>query len=712
MEKFTIDYSTKNIPLPSKKLYLKSLTDKVEKVIKRMRWKAFYFDNDAPDDEERKETYGFKTLNCPPQHNDLKNFENDLHGMIKTINFKPSSNHFQDRLKQDINKIKSSEKAFIPADKTRNFYEMTKSSHDKLYYENVTQNYKKSDKTFYNEINMEAKEIAEKLNLSDRIECLAQNNAFITLKDHKDDFISRPKCRLINPAKPELGKVSKVNIESINNIVREKTKVHQWHNSDDVITWFTNIKRKKSCVFVQFDIEEFYPSITKKLVEKAIEHASKYTTISEEQKRIILHSRKSLLFTNGQHWIKSKGDKDFDVTMGSYDGAELCELVGLFILYRLSEKYGIEISGLYRDDGLSCFEINNGHDADKIRKDFIQLFREEFDLKITIDTNLTTVNFLDITLNLLDGTYKPYNKPNSNPVYVHAKSNHPPNIIKRIPTMISERISKISSNKEIFDRASQLYNDALQSSGYTEKLTYKPPSTKRTKSRPRKIIWFNPPFSTNVKTNVAKRFLSIVDKNFPKNHRLHKIFNRNNLKVSYSCLPSVSRIISAHNKKVLNDPIDPNNNNEKLCNCRIKNECPLNGNCLVKEVIYKCNVKKVDNEAGKHYIGLTANSFKQRWYSHKHTFRNEDKKKSTELSNHVWDLQLMDISPQLNWEIIDHARPYINGSKRCNLCLTEKFHIMTSELDLINKRSELVSKCRHVNKYLLKNFKAVPPDKL
>ena len=276
--------------------------------------------------------------------------------------------------------------------------------------------------------------------------------------------------------------------------------------------------------------------------------------------------------------------------------------------------------------------------------------------------------------------------------------------------MISERISKISSNKEIFDRASQLYNHALQSSGYTEKLTYKPPNTKRTKSRPRKIIWFNPPFSTNVKTNVAKKFLSIVDKNFPKNHRLHKIFNRNNLKVSYSCLPNVSRIISAHNKKVLNHPTDTNNENEKLCNCRRKNECPLNGNCLEKEVIYKCNVKKVDTEEGKHYIGLTANSFKQRWYNHKHTFRNEDKKKSTELSNHIWDLQLTDISPKLNWEIIDHARPYINGSKQCNLCLTEKYHIMTSKLDLINKRSELVSKCRHVNKFLLKNFKAVPPD--
>ena len=85
---------------------------------------------------------------------------------------------------------------------------MSKESHDKLYYQNVTQTYQKTDNQLYNKINMEAKSIAEDLNLSDKIECLAQTNAFITLKDHKENFMNKPKCRLINPAKPELGKVS------------------------------------------------------------------------------------------------------------------------------------------------------------------------------------------------------------------------------------------------------------------------------------------------------------------------------------------------------------------------------------------------------------------------------------------------------------------------------------------------------------------------
>ena len=356
--------------------------------------------------------------------------------------------------------------------------------------------------------------------------------------------------------------------------------------------------------------------------------------------------------------------------------------------------------------------MKDGSQADRIRKYFIKLFREEFDLKITIDTNLKIVNILDITLNLIDGTYKPFNKPNSNPIYIHTQSNHPPTIIKQIPSMISDRISNLSSSEEIFNRAAPTYNEALRNSGYKEKLTFnnnkREPKNRR--NRKRNIIWFNPPFSANVKTNVAKRFLYFVVKNFPKNHRLHKLFNRNNLKVSYSCMPNVSSIISSHNKKILNSN-ESEPQNDKQCNCRKKTDCPINGKCLQKEVIYRCKVEEPETNTEKFYVGLTANAFKQRWYGHNHTFKYESKRASTELSNHVWDLQTKDIQPNLTWEIIDHTRPYVNRSKKCNLCLTEKLHIITSELDLVNKRSELISKCRHNNKFIIKNFKSVPPDK-
>ena len=126
---------------------------------------------------------------------------------------------------------------------------------------------------------------------------------------------------------------------------------------------------------------------------------------------VIMNARKSLLFTSNECWIKRKGDPKFDVTMGSFDGAEICELVGLFILGTLGNIYGHDLIGLYRDEGLACFENIDGHTSDRIRKHIIKIFKE-CDLKITIDTHLKVTNFLDVTFNLKSGTFQPYKKPN------------------------------------------------------------------------------------------------------------------------------------------------------------------------------------------------------------------------------------------------------------------------------------------------------------
>ena len=109
--------------------------------------------------------------------------------------------------------------------------------------------------------------------------------------------------------------------------------------------------------------------------------------------------------------------------MGAYDGAEVCEIVGLFLLNNLANKYDKNSVGLYRDDGLALFKNINGHRADKIRKEFHQLFKEN-GLSLEIKCNLKTVNYLDITLDLNTGTYKPYRKPNDQTLYIHAQSNH------------------------------------------------------------------------------------------------------------------------------------------------------------------------------------------------------------------------------------------------------------------------------------------------
>ena len=121
---------------------------------------------------------------------------------------------------------------------------------------------------------------------------------------------------------------------------------------------------------MQFDIEEFYPSISKEPLLEAITYAK--TLVSSVMKKLtpIMQSGKSLLFNNTDIWIKKNGDPDFDVTMGSSDGAELCEPVSLYILHILGEKYGKHRIGLNRDDGLACFGYTSGPQADRIRKDY------------------------------------------------------------------------------------------------------------------------------------------------------------------------------------------------------------------------------------------------------------------------------------------------------------------------------------------------------
>ena len=162
---------------------------------------------------------------------------------------------------------------------------------------------------------------------------------------------------------------------------------------------------------------------------------------------------------------------DFDVTMGSFDGAELCELVGLYILHILGEKDGKRRIGWYSDDGLACFGNTSGPQADRIRKEFIKIFKEDFDLSIICETNLKALNFLDVTLNLTTGKYQPYNKPDNNPLYINILSNHPPNIIKNLPGNISKRINNLSADETTFNTSKDLYNNALAENGFEHKIT-------------------------------------------------------------------------------------------------------------------------------------------------------------------------------------------------------------------------------------------------
>ena len=131
--------------------------------------------------------------------------------------------------------------------------------------------------------------------------------------------------------------------------MRNKTKLNHWKNSESVINWFVNLQGKERASFIQFDIKEFYPSIRKSLLTKSLNYASKFVKISAQDKNIIFQCRNSILFNNEKPWNK-KGNDQFNVTMGSWDGAEICEIVGLYLLSELS-KLGIQV-GLYKMDSV------------------------------------------------------------------------------------------------------------------------------------------------------------------------------------------------------------------------------------------------------------------------------------------------------------------------------------------------------------------------
>ena len=416
--------------------------------------------------------------------------------------------------------------------------------------------YKKADKGQLRIIDAEAKVNTKKLNIDDRVEATATKEAFVTLKDHKDNFVNKPTCRLINPSKQEIGRISKQILEKINKKLVNATNVNQWKNTSSVLAWYKNLPNKRTSAFISFDVVEFYPSISELLLKRALDFASNYVSISPDDRDTIIQAKQSLLFSKGNPWQKRNSNTLFDVTMGSYDGAETCELVGCYLLSQLKQIPGIDI-GLYRDDGLAILK-QTPREIENVKKEICKIFAKN-ELRITIEANKKIVNFLDVTLDLNTEKFKPYSKPANTPLYVHSKSNHPPNIIRNIPESINRRLSEISSDEDVFKEAAPPYQEALLKSGYSYNLKCQQASerTPDRRSRRRNIIWFNPPYNKNVKANIGRAFINLIDRCFPANHKLRKIFNRNTIKLSYSCMPNLKQIIDGHNKTILKKADQP-----------------------------------------------------------------------------------------------------------------------------------------------------------
>ena len=265
----------------------------------------------------------------------------------------------------------------------------------------------------------------------------------------------------------------------------------------------------------------------------------------------------------------------------------------------------------------------------------------------------------------------------------------------------------MSCNEEEFKKVAPEYESVLSASGYSQKLEYTPDEPRR-RNRRKRAIYYNPPFDLQVKTNIAKRFLHLVSKHFPKHHRLNKILNRYTLKVSYSCMPSVGSYISSHNIGTLTKHRGTRQV-PRTCNCNNPQECPFNGQCLTLASVYKGNISVPSTEILRRYIGVSEPEIKGRWSDHMTSFKYRKYKDKTKISQEFWSLKDagydLDKDRDVSFEILKKSVPYRAGGKKCNLCLTEKLLIMRNEGEVINKRDEFVNKCRHATKFMLGNIK-------
>ena len=217
-------------------------------------------------------------------------------------------------------------------------------------------------------------------------------------------FANKLTCRLINPTKSEIDKVSKKILDHINSTIAKKHNFNQWKNTTAVINWFKSIKNKQHFCFICFDIEEFYPSISQDLLNKALDFAFNYDNINTDERNIIIHAKNSILIHKHIPWQK-KGNTTFDVTMGSF---------------LLSQLQDLNINvGLYRGNGLL---ITNATpiDTENIKKEICRIFNNN-GLRITIEANKQLINFLDVTFTPNRSTYQPFTKPNTSLQYVHRR---------------------------------------------------------------------------------------------------------------------------------------------------------------------------------------------------------------------------------------------------------------------------------------------------
>ena len=696
--------SLKNIPvLENKKEHRIQTIQAAHTFVNKCRWAALNALN--PMGKEVKETYGFRSIKAAKKVPELLPFEKRLLELVRNIKYKDPKRpkpELQRKLAKDVANIRKETKVIVASDKTSNYYLVEKEEYRNMIERDIHKVYKKASDNTEEEMNKKGKVIATKLDIDNRVFATQKRPAVITLKDHKENFPNSPEIRLINPTKAELGKVSKQKLAKIISSLKVKTKLTQWKNDLAVIDWFNSLEDKQSLRFIELDIVSFYPSISSELFNLALDWAASIEEITEEDRELFTYTNMSILVHNGTTWVK-KGDTNFDITMGSYSGAECCDIVGLFLLSKLAH---LPIkAGAYRDDFLSVCSLPP-FQVEKVKQKVVEVF-QQYGLKVKAAANARVANFLDITLDLANEVHRPYVKPGTHLEYVHVHSNHPRHVTKHAVSETSKRLSLLSSTEEIFIAAKQPFDEALKRAGHKEQMVYDQNKVRRTgkRTRNRRILWFNPPYCSSMTTKLGQLFLALLDECFPVGHVLRRTFNRHTVQLSYRTMPNLAKLVAANNNKVLGEDKRfeqqlPRNSN---CNCRGGTEsCPMEGaRCKDTNLLYGATVV----EPGKPdatYAGISAPSWKIRYGNHTHSFRHSGKRGNTSLAGYVWRLKDQGRDFSINWRTLATLPTFNPTTNSCRLCNVEKYTIMHQpELATINQHDEFYTACRHKEAKLL-----------
>jgi len=134
----------------------------------------------------------------------------------------------------------------------------------------------------------------------------------------------------LNPSKSPFNKFTKAKLDTINKRTIIGSKLNQWKNTDSVINWFNKLKITPKTRFIKFDITKFYPSITKTTLINSLKFAEKFTPITNNDQNLILHSCKLTIFHENKRWERINTSDLFNVSMGSYNGAEVCDMLRTF----------------------------------------------------------------------------------------------------------------------------------------------------------------------------------------------------------------------------------------------------------------------------------------------------------------------------------------------------------------------------------------------